>query len=80
MDKSKEKPEEGSSKELLLKFEEESTFLIVAVKLPGEIPRVLPIEIDVDLPTFIQDFDATWKDLGDKARNEFIRGATGRGI
>lgn len=75
--------EETSSKELfnelrelLLKFTGESTFLFVAVKLPGEIPLVLPIEIDVDLPTFIQDFDATWKDLGDKTRNEFIRGAT----
>jgi len=73
MDESKN---EISSKELLLKFEEESTHLIIIVKLPGEIPRVFPGELDVDLPTFIQDFDATWKDLGDKTRNELIRGAT----
>lgn len=69
---------EVSSKELRLKFEEESTFLIVAVKLPAEFPRVMPIQIDVDLPTFLQDFDSTWKELGDKVRNEFIRGASGR--
>ena len=76
MDESK--TEETSMKKLTLELEEESTFLIVAVKLPAEFPRVMPIQIDVDLPTFLQDFDSTWKDLGDKVRNEFIRGASGR--
>jgi len=75
MDESKT---EVSLRNLTLKFEEESTLLIIIVKLPSEIPRVLLGELDVDLPTFIQDFDATWRDLGDKTRNEFIRGATGR--
>ena len=70
--------EETSKRELLLKFEEESTHLIIIVKLPGEIPRVFPGALDVDLPTFIQDFEAAWKDLGDKTRNELIRGASGR--
>jgi len=68
----------GSKTELLLKFGEEDTLLFVAVKLPGEIPRVLPMGIEVDLTTFIEEFDSTWRDVGEKVLNEFIRGATGR--
>ena len=71
--KEKETP---SKKSLTLKFAEEATYLFVAVKLPGELPRVMPIEVEVDLPTFLQDFETTWRELGDKVRNEFIRGAT----
>ena len=75
------RPEEkpGSKTELKLKFTEESTLLIVAVKLPGEAPRVMPMELDVDLPTFIMDFPFTWRELGEKVRAEFVRGAAGRG-
>lgn len=70
-------PEEAGSKtEFLVKFEEETTFLFVAVKLPGETIRVMQIEIEEALPTFIQDFEITWRELGDKVRDEFIRGAT----
>ena len=75
MDESKDK----SKTELLLKFKEESTILVVAVKLPGEDPRVMQTEIEMDLLTFLSDFSATWRELGDKVRNEFVRGATGRG-
>ncbi len=70
--------ESKSKKSLTLKFEEEATYLFVAVKLPGEFPRVIPIEVEVDLPIFIQDFETTWRELGDKVRDEFVRGATGR--
>lgn len=71
------KPEEtGSKTELLLKFEEESTILFVAVKLPGEVPRVMPIEIEMDPITFLSDFSATWRELGEKVRAEFTRAAT----
>lgn len=73
-------PETGSKTELLLKFKEESTHLVVIVKLPGEIPRILPGEIDADLNDFLADFDSIWRDVGDAARDEFVRGATGRGI
>lgn len=70
----------GSSKnKLILSFKEEATLLIVAVKLPNEVPRVMPMELEVDLPTFISDFSATWRELGEKVRTEFVRGATGRG-
>jgi len=72
MDETKDK----AKTELLLKFEEESTHLIVIVKLPNEIPRVLPGEIDAELSEFLADFDSIWRDVGDKARNEFVRGAT----
>ena len=68
--------ESSSKKSLTIKFTEESTLLIVVVKLPGEIPRVMPMELDVDLRTFIEDFDDTWKELGEKALSEFVRGAT----
>ncbi len=71
--------EASSKKSLTLKFGEESTYLFVAVKLPGELPRVIPMEVEVDLPIFIQDFEATWRELGDKVRDEFVRAATGRG-
>ena len=68
--------ESSSKKSLTLKFTEESTLLIVVVKLPDEIPRVMPMELDVDLRTFLEDFDDTWKELGAKVRSEFSRGAT----
>lgn len=73
MEETQEKP--GSKTELRLKFKEEDTILTVVVKLPGEVPRVLPLGIDVDLAIFIEDFPATWRDIGEKVRNEFIRGA-----
>lgn len=67
-----------SKTELLFKFEEESTILIVAVKLPGESPRVMQTEIEMDPITFLSDFSATWRELGDKVRAEFTRVALGR--
>lgn len=66
---------EGSKTELLLKFKEEDTILAVVVKLPDELPRVMPIEIDTDIPTFLSDFSATWIELGKKVHAEFVRGA-----
>lgn len=70
-----------SKTELLLKFKEGSTHLVIIVKLPDETPRILPGEFDVDLnlSTFIEEFDSIWGELGDKVFAEFVRGATGRG-
>ena len=66
----------GSKTEFLLKFTEESTLLFVAVKLPDETIRVMQIEIEEEPITFLSDFSATWRELGEKVRNEFTRAAT----
>lgn len=60
--------------ELTLKFEEEDITLMVAVKLPNEFPRVLPLTIE-DLSIFLEEgFPVYWKEIGEKVLNELIRG------
>ena len=60
--------------QLTLKFKEGDTILAVAVKLPNELPRVLPLTID-DLKLFLEDeFTEFWKTTAEKVRNELIRG------
>lgn len=72
-DKEKLKEEVQPEEEIRLAYGENDVFLLVVVKDPGRIPRVLPMGIE-DPGLFIsEDFEETWKDIGDKVRAEISR-------
>jgi len=64
---------ELSKTQLTLKFREGDTFLAVAVKIPGELPRVLPVTLE-DVEAFMrEEFPAFWKTTEERVRNELAR-------
>lgn len=62
--------------QLVLKFKEQETVLAVAVKLPGELPRVLPVTIE-DVRSFLEEeFNDFWTATKQRVQSELIRGVT----
>ena len=65
---------EISKDQLTLKFGEEDTLLLVAVKIPGELPRVLPVTIE-DVRAFLEEeFNEFWSTTKQRVQNELVRG------
>ena len=67
------KEEVQPEKETRLAYRENDIFLLVVIKDPGEIPRVMPIGIETPGPFISEDFPGIWKDIGDKVRAEISR-------
>ena len=61
------------AEELTIKFPV-GVALVVVVKHPGEIARVITSEIESP-HEFIQDFKSVWDDIGEKDKAEVVRGA-----
>ena len=59
---------------LTLGFAEADTVLLVAVKIPGEKPRVLPLTIE-DVRAFLEEeFNDFWAKTKERVQNELVRG------
>ncbi len=73
-DEDKEKLMEiPAEKETRFTYGDNDVLLIVIIKDPGQIPRVMPVSIE-DPGLFISDdFERTWEDIGDKVRAEVSR-------
>lgn len=74
-DQDKEKLEEleAPEKETRFTYGEEDILLLVVVKDPGEIPRVMPVRIESPELFISEDFGETWKSIGDKVKAEIMR-------
>ncbi len=74
-DQIKEELEEAEDleKETRLPYRSEDTLLLVVIKDPGRIPRIMPISIDVPRLFIAEDFKETWADIGSKVRAEISR-------
>lgn len=62
-----------AEKETRFTYGDNDVLLIVIIKDPGQVPRVMPVSIE-DPSLFIsEDFEGTWADIGDKVRAEVSR-------
>jgi len=74
-DEEKESLEESvpAEKETRFIYGNDDMILLVIVKDPGRVPRVMPVNIE-DPGLFIsEDFEETWEDIGNKVRVEISR-------
>ena len=60
-------------KETRLPYRSEDTLLLVVIKDPGRIPRIMPVGIEDPRLFITDDFKGTWADIGDKVRAEISR-------
>ena len=60
-------------KETRLPYRSEDTLLLVVIKDPGRIPRIMPIGIEDPRLFITEDFKETWANIGDKVRAEISR-------
>lgn len=64
---------ETPEKETRLPYRINDTLLLVVVKDPGRIPRIMPVGIEDPALFITEDFKGTWEDIGDKVRAEISR-------
>ncbi len=73
-DENKEKLTEiPAEKETRFTYGDNDVLLLIVVKDPGRIPRVMPVSIENPSLFISEDFEGTWKDLGDKVKAEISR-------
>lgn len=73
-DEDRESLEEApAEKETRLAYRDNDVLLLVVIKDPGQIPRVMPVGIEDPSLFLSEDFEGTWKDIGDKVRAEISR-------
>lgn len=65
--------EAPAEKETRLAYRDNDVLLLVVIKDPGQIPRVMPVSIEDPSLFLSEDFEGTWKDIGDKVRTEISR-------
>lgn len=64
--------EEVNDDQLTLKLPD-GIVLVVVVKHPGELPRVINSEIESPRE-FVEEFKSFWENIGVKVRSEIVRG------
>lgn len=60
-------------KETRIGYNENDVILLVVIKNPGEIPRIMPVSIEDPALFISEDFGESWKSIGDKVRTEISR-------
>ena len=74
-DEDKEKLEklEAPEKETRFTYGDNDVILLVVVKDPGRVPRVMPVNIEDPGLFLSENFGETWRDIGDKVKAELSR-------